>query len=83
MAGMAMNKRTFEALGKVFAAEVEGRLPFQSRLNVYRELLHDGLVEWARAPGVSGYSLTQRGHLLYCEACDGAAGDSGDTGEPA
>lgn len=64
------------ALGRVFAAEVEGRLPFQSKAKIFRELCESGMVEpmeWTlggRLPvTVSGYQLTHAGRMAYCCSC--------------
>ncbi len=72
------NKAVLNALEKVFAAEIEGRLPFQSKAKIYQKLEDDGLValmkrEFARdrfgAIIVTGYELTHAGRLLYCLSC--------------
>lgn len=72
------SKAIVAALGKVFAAEIEGRLPFQSKANIYRDLMAAGLVEpiqrsfgsGAMAVTVSGYALTILGNYLYCSNCE-------------
>lgn len=81
MRGRWMNKPIFEALGKIFAAEIEDRLPFQSKAKIFKSLVDDGMVEGVtvtlpgRFPGrFTGYVLTPRGHVLYCEACSQKAG---------
>lgn len=68
-----MNKAAIQALEKVFAAEIEGRLPFQSRAMIYVRLEKEGLVEeMSRTfPGrfaviINGWQLTHAGRLLYC-----------------
>ena len=73
------SKKVLQALEKVFAAEVEGRLPFQSRAKVYSSLCDDGLLEPMtmvlggqsdRFPvTMSGYQLTHAGRITYCESC--------------
>ena len=69
--------KTLRALEKVFAAEVDGRLPLQSQAKIYRDLLAAGLVidmvrtygeGWTRLT-VIGYGLTDAGRLLYCANC--------------
>jgi hypothetical protein len=73
-------QKVLSALEKVFAAEIEGRLPFQSKAIIYRDLLAAGLVSWMErkfgtgvfAVTVTGYELTHRGRLLYCASCDDA-----------
>lgn len=69
-------KRIINALEKVFAAEIDGRLPFQSKARIYSELADDGLVApmerqfGGRFPiTVSGWQLTHAGRLLYCSEC--------------
>lgn len=70
-------KQTMSALEKVFAAEIEGRLPFQSKSRIFQKLADDGLLEpmerrsgtgWS-AVTVTGWKLTQAGHFLYCSNC--------------
>lgn len=65
------------ALEKIFAAEIEGRLPYQSRSKVYLQLERDGLVAVMERifPGrlsvvVTGWQLTHAGRYLYCLSCD-------------
>lgn len=65
-----------KALEKVFAAEVEGRLPFQSKATIYQRLNDEGLIEpmerqfGGRFPVVvSGWQLTHAGRLMYCSSC--------------
>jgi hypothetical protein len=70
-------KRVLAALEKVFAAEIEDRLPFQSRAKIYDDLCEEGLVQrmerilGTRWPAlrVEGYALTQRGHMEFCMSC--------------
>ena len=71
-------KATLNALEKVFAAEIENRLPFQSKARIFQRLVDDGLVEpMERTFGgdrfgaivVKGYQLTHAGRLLYCSSC--------------
>lgn len=73
-----MNKRHHNALERVFAAEIEGRLPLQSKARVYEELERLGYVKldtetmWRDRFGgvsVSGWYLTQLGRLAYCMEC--------------
>lgn len=71
------SKKVISALGRVFAAEIEGRLLFQSKAGIYRDLMAAGLVEpiqrqfgtGALAVTVSGYALTVPGHYIYCSNC--------------
>lgn len=72
------SKAIMTALEKVFAAEIDGRLPFQSKATIYRDLVAAGLAEpmqrsfgsGAMAVTVSGYALTIRGKYLYCSHCE-------------
>ena len=68
--------RTLAALEKIFAAEIEGHLPFQSRAKIYRELCEEGLAEpMVRVFGgrfpvtTTGYQLTHVGRYIYCSSC--------------
>jgi hypothetical protein len=70
-------KAVLKALERVFAAEIEGRLPFQSKARIFYELCRDGLIEpmervfGGRFPiTAKGYQLTHAGRLLYCSSCD-------------
>lgn len=66
-----------KALEKVFAAEVDGRLPFQSRAKIYDTLNAEGLVARMErkfgsdrfAVVVTGWELTHAGRLMYCMSC--------------
>ena len=72
-----MTKAEIRALEKVFAAEVEARLPFQTKARIYRQLEERGYLKpYARRIGtgwlavtVSGYALTHAGRIAYCETC--------------
>lgn len=71
-----MKKATIKALELIFAAEIESRLPFQSRRKIYPQLEGEGLVEKASItlPGrfpvtVEGYVLTHAGRIAYCQSC--------------
>lgn len=64
------------ALERVFAAEIEDRLPFQSKAVIFKTLCEEGLLEpmerrfGGRFPVVvKGYQLTHAGRLMYCSAC--------------
>ncbi len=68
-----MNAKEHEALGKVFAAEIENRLPYQSRKAIYRDLEQAGLVArfnkyWGTMK-VFGWALTHSGRYEYCRKC--------------
>ena len=71
------NKATIKALGRVFAAEINDRLPFQSKARIYQELCDEELVVpmerkfGGRFPvTVRGWQLTHLGRLTYCTECD-------------
>jgi hypothetical protein len=74
-----MTKAELAALEKVFAAEIENRLPFQSKAKIYQRLCEDGYLEpIARNFGhdrfgiiVNGYQLSHAGRLEYCLSCRG------------
>ena len=70
---MSRSKQHLKALEKVFAAEIECRLPFQSKAAVYNELRLDGMVEHVTVKmgivRVEGYELTHRGRIAYCAEC--------------
>lgn len=70
-------KKQLAALGRVFAAEISGQLPFQGKALVYADLADEGLLEpmertfGGRFPAiVKGYQLTHAGRFLYCSSCD-------------
>jgi hypothetical protein len=73
-----VKKSHYKALERVFGAEIEGRLPLQSKAKVFEELEKEGMVErYTRRFGVdcfgeiavTGWSLTQLGRLAYCLEC--------------
>lgn len=75
--GAAVTKRELTALERVFAAEIQNRLPFQSKARVFKELCASGHLEFVEryvlgsdrfgAITVSGYFLTDAGRMAYCE----------------
>lgn len=74
-----MNRKELAALEKVFAAEIDYRLPFQSRAKVFQTLCNAGFLEVGRRMigigerfpvTVTGYVLTHAGRITYCESCD-------------
>jgi hypothetical protein len=76
----AVTKRKLAALEKLFAAEIDGRLPFQSKARVFEELVSEQMAEESeriigageRFPvKVRGYELTHLGRLFYCGSCVG------------
>ncbi|MGH8261384.1 MAG: hypothetical protein ACREUG_17010 [Steroidobacteraceae bacterium] len=82
-----LNKATMDALERVFAAEIEGRLPLYSKAKIYDRLCEDGLVEFGTfnlgkdrfgVIRVQGWSLTHAGRLAYCMNCP----DLPDSAEP-
>jgi hypothetical protein len=71
-------KKVLKALEKVFAAEINDRLPFQSKAIIFKQLCDDGLIEpYQRTFGAgtampvtcSGYQLTHAGRIMYCASC--------------
>ncbi len=73
-----LRKNEYAALEKVFAAEIEGRLPLQSKNKVYLKLESYGYVEKATRDfpadrlcpiSVTGWVLTHAGRLTYCMNC--------------
>ena len=77
--------KVLAALEKVFAAEIEGRLPFQSKAKIFRDLENDGLVApmerrfGGRFPVVvTGWQLTHAGRFMYCSSCTDDFPDDAD-----
>lgn len=73
-----MNKRGLQILERVFIAEVENRLPFQSKSKQVQRLVDEGYIEpMTRSFGrdrfgeisATGYALTHAGRITYCESC--------------
>lgn len=70
-------KAELSALEKVFEAEINGRLPFQSKAKIFRRLCEGGYLEAMErrfgdgtfAVTVSGYQLTHAGRITYCASC--------------
>lgn len=69
-----LNARWRKALESVFAREIAGTLPHQSRSSVFTELENEGMVEkhkerfGGRFPVVvEGWVLTHRGRMAYCD----------------
>ncbi|MCG6574893.1 hypothetical protein EGM97_09255 [Pseudomonas sp. AF32] len=71
MTGMA--KSVFTMLEKVFAAEIEGRLPYQTKSKLAAKMEEFGYLQFGSERmgivTVSGYYLTNAGRLAYCEEC--------------
>jgi hypothetical protein len=72
---LGMTKRELDALEKVWIAEINNRLPFQSRPNakIYKQLEADGMLQfgsekWGNVT-VSGWYLTHGGRFTYCSTC--------------
>ncbi len=77
MEGNQMTKAEINALEKVFLAEIDMRLPFQSKAKIYERLCEDGLLERIeRKLGgnfpvvIRGYGLTHAGRYAYCNTCE-------------
>lgn len=73
-----LRKNEYAALEKVFAAEIENRLPFQSRAKIFKQLADDDLLEFVTGSlgrdrfgslEVSGYTLTHAGRWVFCAHC--------------
>lgn len=78
-----MNKKHIDALGKVFAAEVQAALDhtssmYQSKAKIYAELESMGMVVkveekfgtgWATVH-CQGWELTHIGRMAYCATCE-------------
>lgn len=73
-----LTKARFNALERIFAREIDGTLPFQSRAKIYEQMAQDGLVEqMTRSFGrdrfgmimVMGWSFTHAGRIAYCMNC--------------
>ena len=84
-----MTDKMMEALGKVFAQEVEGALTGGIQLcqlpkKMTDRLVKAGLVERRThqfrdrfgTVTINGCVLTSAGHLAYCMSCDDADGDA-------
>ena len=73
-----MRKAEFRMLEKVFAAEVENRLPFQTRSKIVERLKQAGFVQTLTIrvgtpplhTTVKGWQLTHLGRITYCMACE-------------
>ena len=70
-----MTKRELDLLERAFAAEIEFRLPYQTKSKLAKRLASEGyLVEIERTFGkdcfgpitAKGYALTIMGNLAYC-----------------
>lgn len=73
-----MTKRDLKMLERIFTAEIEGHLPFQSKSKQMTELHEAGMIEpMTRTFGrdrfgaieATGWTLTHAGRLAYCESC--------------
>jgi len=73
-----LTKARLSALERIFAREIEGTLPFQSRAKVYEQMAADGLVESGTSVLghdrfgpiiVKGWTLTHAGRIAYCMSC--------------
>lgn len=72
-----MTKAEMNALEKVFAAETNDRLPFQSKAKIYQSLCSGGYLETMNRKFdhdrfgvvVAGYQLTHLGRITYCASC--------------
>lgn len=72
-----MTQKHLKILESIFDMEVSSRLPFQSKSKLLTELEQMGMVEpmnavfgsGAFAVHVSGWNLTHRGRIAYCDTC--------------
>lgn len=72
---MKLLKRHIAALEKVFTAEIDGHIPFQSRAKVFEELYAAGYLSIEKrrfgagwpAVTVTGYGLRHKGRIAYCD----------------
>lgn len=72
-----MTKVELAALERVFSAEIDGRLPYQSKARIFDRLCADGLVypmerRFGSGPlsvAVTGWQLTHAGRIAYCSSC--------------
>lgn len=71
-------KAELAALERVFAAEIEGRLPFQSKAKIFDKLHAEGFImpmernlgrDGFGAITIAGWQLTHLGRLIYCTSC--------------
>jgi hypothetical protein len=75
-----LSKKDIEWLGKVFEAEINGRLPFQSKSKELPALCDKGYLapmkrQFGRGPFAAiaeGYELTHAGRFVYCVSTAGA-----------
>jgi|CXWL01.1.fsa_nt_gi hypothetical protein len=76
---MKVTKAEMKMLENAFAAEVENRLPFQSRSELAHQLAKNGFLQPMevsfkadRFGGISvkGWQLTHAGRITYCQSCE-------------
>lgn len=78
-----MNKAELKMLERAFAAEINGALSrsglhlLQTRSKLAEKLVNDGMLKRAEVQFggrlsvlVTGYELTQAGHLMFCACCE-------------
>jgi hypothetical protein len=70
---MRLAKSQLAMLEKVFEAEINGRLPFQTKAKTATELVESGHLEHGEemihGVRVEGYWLTELGRMIYCQSC--------------
>ncbi len=74
-----MNKKELAVLENVFLAEIQNRLPFQTKSKLAQDLAERGFLEYVEAERrgtlgvltIAGYCLTHLGRLTCCESCTG------------
>ncbi len=73
-----MNAAGMKMLERLFAAEVLGRLPFQSKAKIIKRLHEEGYIQPMKTAFkdrfgimvIDGWQLTHAGRLTYCMSCD-------------
>lgn len=70
-----MNARDLQILERIFTAEIENRLPFQTRGSRILRLQEQGFVQpmviriGSPPCRVEGWCLTEKGRFEYCQSC--------------
>ena len=69
-----MTKAEMQMLEKVWLAEVENRLPFQTKSKVAQKLVDDGMLQpdvtTISGIKIEGFALTHAGRFTYCNSCE-------------
>lgn len=68
-----MNKKQLKVLEEAFWAEVEDRVPYQTKSKVAEKLAEEGFLQMLviedRRLTITGYQLTHAGRIVYCSTC--------------